>query len=109
MLVLVPSLTGAQCHSMAPSLLPELLLATKEVNERTRHVAFDLLVAIGRRLRDDGKLTDWQTGGQTENEREREAHWDCVGRGVRARVREASSPSDGKRGARARQSTCMYV
>jgi hypothetical protein len=78
MLVLVPLLTGAQCHSMAPSLLPELLLATKEVNERTRHVAFDLLVAIGRRLRDDGKLTDWQTGGQTENERERERHTGTV-------------------------------
>ena len=35
-------------------ILPEALLATKEVNEKSRTAAFQLLLAMGRRMRQLG-------------------------------------------------------
>ncbi|KAF2093187.1 NUC173-domain-containing protein [Rhizodiscina lignyota] len=39
-----------------PSVLPEVVIATKEVNEKARNAAFDLLVALGQRMRKGGKV-----------------------------------------------------
>eukprot|EP00127_Corallochytrium_limacisporum_P003139 Clim_evm68s146 gene=Clim_evmTU68s146 len=43
---LIPSF-GPQHFSLLPDLLPEVILATKEVSERTRHAAFDVLITFG--------------------------------------------------------------
>ncbi|KAI9598705.1 NUC173 domain-containing protein [Syncephalis fuscata] len=40
-----------------PTLLSETILCTKEVNERTRDLAYDLLVTMGYRMKDGGMIT----------------------------------------------------
>lgn len=37
-------------------MLPEAILATKEVNEKARNVAFDLLVVIGKKMQKGGVI-----------------------------------------------------
>lgn len=39
-----------------PSVLPEVVIATKEANEKARNAAFELLVAMGERMRKGGKV-----------------------------------------------------
>ena len=53
--VLVPNLPSDQLHFI-PSLLPEAVLATKEVNEKARNTAFDLLVNIGKKMEEGGVI-----------------------------------------------------
>lgn len=53
--VLAPSLPNTQLHFI-PSLLPEAVLATKEVNEKARNAAFDLLVVMGKKMGEGGIL-----------------------------------------------------
>lgn len=43
----------SQLHYL-PSILPEAILATKEVSEKARTAAFDLLVAMGRKMTEEG-------------------------------------------------------
>lgn len=50
---LVPHVPPSQLHLIS-SLLPEAILATKEVNEKARIAAFDLLVAMGRKMEQGG-------------------------------------------------------
>ncbi|KAF1809128.1 NUC173-domain-containing protein [Eremomyces bilateralis CBS 781.70] len=42
--------------SFIPSVLPEVVLATKEVNEGARQAAFSLLITMGRRMIEGGKI-----------------------------------------------------
>lgn len=52
--VVVPSLsTETQLHYI-PSLLPEAILATKEVSERARTAGYELLVTMGRKMTEEG-------------------------------------------------------
>ena len=53
--VLAPSLPNTQLHFI-PSLLPEAVLATKEVSEKARNAAFDLLVVMGKKMGEGGVL-----------------------------------------------------
>ncbi|QRW23973.1 ribosomal RNA-processing protein 12 [Rhizoctonia solani] len=52
---LVPLIPGGSLH-IIPSLLPEAVLATKEVSEKTRNGAFDLVVAMGKRMERGGTV-----------------------------------------------------
>lgn len=54
MTVVVPSLSSASQLHYIPSLLPEAILGTKEVSEKARTAAFDLLVAMGRKMTEEG-------------------------------------------------------
>ncbi|KAB5591981.1 Ribosomal RNA-processing protein 12 [Ceratobasidium theobromae] len=65
---LVPLIPYGTLH-IIPSLLPEAILATKEVSEKARNSAFDLVVEIGKRMEkggivDRGKVDgmDMETG-----------------------------------------------
>ena len=57
LLELAPRLTAEQCGEAIPAILPEALLATKEVNEKTRTVAFTLLLTMARRMQQLGMPT----------------------------------------------------
>ena len=46
----------SQQLSHVPTLLSETILCTKEVNERTRDLAYELLVAMGYRMKEGGTV-----------------------------------------------------
>ncbi|KAI8055741.1 NUC173 domain-containing protein [Syncephalis plumigaleata] len=50
-----------------PTLLSETILCTKEVNERTRDLAYDLLVSMGHRMKEGGTITITTADGTTTN------------------------------------------
>ncbi|KDN35834.1 hypothetical protein RSAG8_11268, partial [Rhizoctonia solani AG-8 WAC10335] len=52
---LVPLIPDESLH-IIPSLLPEAVLSTKEVSEKTRNGAFDLVVAMGKRMERGGTV-----------------------------------------------------
>lgn len=52
--MIVPSLSPASQLHHIPSLLPEAVLATKEVSEKARTAAFDLLVVMGNKMTEEG-------------------------------------------------------
>jgi ribosomal RNA-processing protein 12 len=39
-----------------PTLIPEAVLATKEANEKTREAAYDLIIAMGRKMEEGGTI-----------------------------------------------------
>ncbi|KAK3817485.1 MAG: hypothetical protein J3Q66DRAFT_185684 [Benniella sp.] len=45
-----------------PSILSEVIVATKEVNEKTRNVAHDLLVAMGHKMKSGGIISSERVG-----------------------------------------------
>jgi ribosomal RNA-processing protein 12 len=45
-----------------PSILSEVIVATKEVNEKTRDVAYDLLVAMGHKMKAGGIFSSERVG-----------------------------------------------
>ena len=71
LLDLIEHLTAAQCLELVPIILPEVLLATKEVNEKTRVVAFELLLAMGRRMQQLGTKPSKRQQKGREGERAR--------------------------------------
>jgi ribosomal RNA-processing protein 12 len=52
---IVPLLPRDGLH-IIPSLVPEAVLATKEANEKTREAAYDLVVALGRKMEEGGTI-----------------------------------------------------
>ncbi len=64
-LCLLAPLMEDSCLAMLPLLLPEVILGVKEVNNRTRTQANDLLVSLGRRMCCGGRF---QFGGEEEME-----------------------------------------
>jgi ribosomal RNA-processing protein 12 len=52
---IVPLLARDGLH-VIPTLVPEAVLATKEANEKTREVAYDLVVALGRKMEEGGTI-----------------------------------------------------
>ena len=52
--VVVPALSASSQLHHIHSVLPEAILATKEVNEKARTAAFDLLVVMGRKMTGGG-------------------------------------------------------
>ncbi|KAG6850944.1 hypothetical protein H0H93_005813 [Arthromyces matolae] len=51
--LLVPSLPSATMH-VIPSLIPEAVLGTKEPSEKARTAAFELILAMGRKMSEGG-------------------------------------------------------
>lgn len=67
---LIPLIPNGSLHVL-PSLLPEAVLATKEVSEKARNGAFDLLVAMGRRMEQGGTVDRGKVDGmEVEDEGE---------------------------------------
>lgn len=64
---LLPHLPSTSLH-LIPSLIPEAVLATKEPAERTRAVAFDLVVAMGRKMKDGGVVKRHRMDGMEEDD-----------------------------------------
>ncbi|KAI6121709.1 armadillo-type protein [Pisolithus sp. B1] len=68
--LLVPGIPASSMHVIT-SLVPEAVLGTKEPSERTRSAAFDLVVAMGKRMSEGGvvkrqMLDEMDEGGATE-------------------------------------------
>ncbi|KAF5380415.1 hypothetical protein D9615_004614 [Tricholomella constricta] len=51
--LLVPSIPSSTMH-IIPSLIPEAVLGTKEPSEKARSAAFDLILAMGRKMNEGG-------------------------------------------------------
>jgi ribosomal RNA-processing protein 12 len=52
---LVENLPASSLHFI-PTILPEVVLATKETNEKARRVAFELLIAMGEKMKEGGTI-----------------------------------------------------
>jgi ribosomal RNA-processing protein 12 len=52
---LVPRIPATELHFL-PSIIPEAVLATKETNQGTRELAYDLLVAMGHKMDAGGSI-----------------------------------------------------
>lgn len=64
--VLIPRLKPTALHAI-PSLLPEAVLGTKEPSERARTAAFDLIVAMGKRMNAGGVVKRGLVDGMDED------------------------------------------
>jgi ribosomal RNA-processing protein 12 len=53
---------------MVPSLIPEAVLATKEPAERTRAAAFELVVAMGRKMKAGGVVKWHRMDGMEDDD-----------------------------------------
>lgn len=71
MAVLIPTFPKDQLH-LIPALLPEAVLATKEVNEKTRDAAFDLVVLMGSKMSEGGVIKRSEIEGMQEDSDEDE-------------------------------------
>ncbi|KAJ1953693.1 pre-rRNA processing protein [Linderina pennispora] len=65
--VLADGLNNDQLHFI-PALLSEAILGTKEVNERVRIIAFDTLLAMGRRMSQGGVISMAAMGSEGETQ-----------------------------------------
>ncbi|KAF8586684.1 NUC173-domain-containing protein [Ramaria rubella] len=65
--LLLPSLPATSLH-LIPNLIPEAVLATKEPAERTRAAAFDLIVAMGRKMSGGGVVKRHRMDGMEEDD-----------------------------------------
>lgn len=64
---MIPLIPNGSLHVL-PSLIPEAVLATKEVSEKARNGAFDLLVAMGRRMEKGGTVDRGKVDGMEVEE-----------------------------------------
>lgn len=53
---------------LIPSIIPEAVLGTKEPSEKARLAAFDLVVAMGRKMTEGGVVRRDQMDGMDEGE-----------------------------------------
>lgn len=65
--VLIPTFPTDKLH-LIPALLPEAVLATKEVNEKTRDAAFDLVVLMGNKMAQGGVIKRSLVDGMEEDQ-----------------------------------------
>jgi ribosomal RNA-processing protein 12 len=66
MTVLVPSIPSDLLH-IIPSLIPETVLGTKEPSEKTRTAAFNLVVAMGKKMSQGGVVKRSLVDGMDED------------------------------------------
>ena len=64
--LLLPRLPSNSLH-IIPTLIPEAVLATKEPAERTRNAAFDLIVAMGKKMKDGGVVMRSRLDGMDDD------------------------------------------
>lgn len=65
--VLIPTFPSDKLH-LIPALLPEAVLATKEVNEKTRDSAFELVVLMGNKMAQGGTIKRSLVDGMEEDQ-----------------------------------------
>ena len=63
---LLPLVPPSSLH-VIPSLIPEAVLGTKEPSERARSVAFDLIVAMGKKMAEGGVVKRDLVDGMDED------------------------------------------
>ena len=66
MTVLIPSIPSNSLH-IIPSLIPEAVLGTKEPSEKARMAAFDLIVAMGKKMSEGGIVKRSLVDGMDED------------------------------------------
>ena len=66
MTVLVPSIPSDSLH-IIPSLIPEIVLGTKEPSEKARTAAFNLVVAMGKKMSQGGIVKRSMVDGMDED------------------------------------------
>ena len=66
MTVLVPSIPSDSLH-IIPSLIPEIVLGTKEPSEKARSAAFNLVVAMGKKMSQGGVVKRSMVDGMDED------------------------------------------
>lgn len=66
MTVLVPSIPSDSLH-IIPSLIPEIVLGTKEPSEKARTAAFSLVVAMGEKMSQGGIVKRSMVDGMEED------------------------------------------
>jgi ribosomal RNA-processing protein 12 len=66
MALVIPSLPSGAMH-VIPSLIPEAVLGTKEPSEKARAAAFDLIVAMGRKMNEGGVVQRSMMDGMDED------------------------------------------
>ena len=64
--LLIPLLPSNAMH-VIPTLIPEAVLGTKEPSEKARLAAFDLVVAMGRKMGEGGVVKRDVMDGMDEN------------------------------------------
>lgn len=64
--VLVPSLPPTAMH-IIPSLIPEAVLGTKEPSEKARSAAFELVLAMGKKMSQGGMVKRSLINGMDED------------------------------------------
>ena len=64
--LLIPLLPSNTMH-VIPTLIPEAVLGTKEPSEKARLAAFDLVVAMGRKMGEGGVVKRDLMDGMDEN------------------------------------------
>lgn len=81
LITLVPILPKARLH-LIPTLVTEAVLGTKEVNEKARNAAFDLLVVMARKM-SEGGVVDQQLlkGDDAEGDKDDEEMGDAPAAG----------------------------
>ncbi|KAK0212882.1 armadillo-type protein [Desarmillaria ectypa] len=66
---LVPSIPSSAMH-LIPSLIPEAVLGTKEPSDKARNAAFDLIIAMGRKMSEGGVVKRNMIDGMDEDSQE---------------------------------------
>lgn len=63
---LIPRIPSTSMH-LIPSIIPEAVLGTKEPSEKARNAAFDLIVAMGRKMSEGGVVKRNLVDGMDED------------------------------------------
>lgn len=61
-----------------PSLIPEAVLGTKEPSEKARMAAFDLVLAMGRKMNEGGVVKRAMVDGMEDDSSESRCLLDCT-------------------------------
>ena len=89
---LLPLLSPSSLH-VIPSLIPEAVLGTKEPSEKARAAAFDLIVAMGKKMAEGGVVKrDLVDGMEEDGVGEGMGHFliaPCIGAQCQGQPRQA--------------------
>lgn len=69
--LLLPFIPSTSLH-IIPSLIPEAVLGTKEPSEKARSAAFDLIVAMGKRMKEGGVVMRGMLDGMHAEKQDRD-------------------------------------
>lgn len=76
LLTAVVRLIPSESLHLIPSVIPEAVLGTKEPSEKARNAAFDLIVAMGKKMSAGGVVKRDQVEGMEEDDAPVDGMWD---------------------------------